>query len=135
VDIETRVQINDESGILQARRTARELASGLGFDSTSQTLIATAISELARNILKYASRGEILLRPVARNGIQGITVVAADEGPGIADLALALTDGFSTGRSLGLGLPGTKRLMDDFDLISELGKGTVVTTTRWVRPK
>lgn len=135
MDIETRVQINDESGILQARRTARELASGLGFDSTSQTLIATAISELARNILKYASRGEILLRPVARNGIQGITVVAADEGPGIADLALALTDGFSTGRSLGLGLPGTKRLMDDFDLISELGKGTVVTTTRWVRPK
>jgi serine/threonine-protein kinase RsbT len=135
VDIETRVQIDDESGILLARRSARELASELGFDSTSQTLIATAISELARNILKYACRGEILLRPVARNGIRGITVVAADEGPGIADLALALTDGFSTGRSLGLGLPGTKRLMDDFDLTSEVGKGTVVTTTRWVRSK
>ncbi len=135
MDIETRVQIDDESGILQARRNARELASELGFDSTSQTLIATAISELARNILKYASRGEILLRPVARNGVRGITVVAADEGPGIADLVLALTDGFSTGRSLGLGLPGTKRLMDDFDLISEVGKGTVVTTTRWVRSK
>ena len=135
MDIETRVQIDDESGILQARRNARELASDLGFDSTSQTLIATAISELARNILKYAFHGEILLRPVARNGIRGITVVAADEGPGIADLALALTDGFSTGRSLGLGLPGTKRLMDDFDLISEVGKGTVVTTTRWVRSK
>ena len=135
MDIETRVQIDDESGILQARKEARALASDLGFDGTSQTLIATAISELARNILKYARRGEILLRPVARNGIRGITVVAADEGPGIADLALALTDGFSTGRSLGLGLPGTKRLMDDFDLISELGKGTVVTTTRWVRSK
>ena len=135
MDIETRVQIDDESGILQARRTARELASGLGFDSTSQTLIATAISELARNILKYARRGEILLRPAARNGVPGITVVAADEGPGIADLALALTDGFSTGRSLGLGLPGTKRLMDEFDLSSEIGKGTVVTTTRWVRSK
>jgi serine/threonine-protein kinase RsbT len=135
VDIETRVQIDDESGILQARRAARELASELGFDATSQTLIATAISELARNILKYARCGEILLRPAARNGVPGITVVAADEGPGIADLALALTDGFSTGRSLGLGLPGTKRLMDDFDLISEVGKGTVVTTTRWVRSK
>jgi serine/threonine-protein kinase RsbT len=135
VDIETRIQIDDESGILQARKKARELASDLGFDSTSQTLIATAISELARNILKYARHGEILLRPVARNSIRGITVVAADEGPGIADLALALTDGFSTGRSLGLGLPGTKRLMDDFDLISEVGKGTVVTTTRWVRSK
>jgi serine/threonine-protein kinase RsbT len=135
VDIETRVRIDDESGILQARRNARELASDLGFNSTSQTLIATAISELARNILKYACRGEILLRPVARNGVPGITVVAADEGPGIADLALALTDGFSTGRGLGLGLPGTKRLMDDFDLISEVGKGTVVTTTRWVRSK
>jgi serine/threonine-protein kinase RsbT len=135
VDIETRVQIDDESGILQARRAARELASDLGFDATSQTLIATAISELARNILKYARRGEILLRPAARNGVPGITVVAADEGPGIADPALALTDGFSTGRSLGLGLPGTKRLMDDFDLSSEIGKGTVVTTTRWVRSK
>ena len=135
MDIETRVQIDDESGILQARRNARELASELGFDSTSQTLIATAISELARNILKYACQGEILLRPVARNGIRGITVVATDEGPGIADLALALTDGFSTGRSLGLGLPGTKRLMDDFELNSEVGKGTVVTTTRWVRSK
>jgi serine/threonine-protein kinase RsbT len=135
VDIETRVQIDDEAGILQARRNARELASDLGFDSTSQTLIATAISELARNILKYACHGEILLRPVARNGVRGITVVAADEGPGIADLALALTDGFSTGRSLGLGLPGTKRLMDDFELSSEVGKGTVVTTTRWVRSK
>jgi serine/threonine-protein kinase RsbT len=135
LDIETRVQIDDESGILQARRAARELASDLGFDATSQTLIATAISELARNILKYARRGEILLRPAARNGVPGITVVAADQGPGIADPALALIDGFSTGRSLGLGLPGTKRLMDDFDMSSEIGKGTVVTTTRWVRSK
>jgi serine/threonine-protein kinase RsbT len=130
---ETRVQIDDESGILQARTVSRELANDLGFDGTSQTLIATAISELARNILKYAHRGEIVLRSATRNGARGITVVASDEGPGIADLAQAMTDGFSTGRGLGLGLPGTKRLMDDFDLISEVGKGTVVTTTRWVR--
>ena len=132
MDSETRVQIEDDSGILQARKDARALATDLGFDGTSQTLIATAISELARNILKYARRGEILLRPVSRDGALGITVVAADEGPGIADLAQAMTDGFSTGQGLGLGLPGTKRLMDDFDLVSEVGKGTVVTVTSWV---
>jgi serine/threonine-protein kinase RsbT len=135
VDSDTRVQVDSESGILQARQTARAIAADLGFDLTSQTLIATAISELARNILKYAGRGEILLRPVARNGARGLTVVAADKGPGIADLALALTDGFSTGRGLGLGLPGTKRLMHDFDLTSEVGEGTVVTATRWVKSK
>lgn len=132
MDSETRVRIDDESGILQARKEARALATDLGFDATSQTLIATAISELARNILKYARRGEIILRPVSMNGARGITVVASDEGPGIADLDQAMSDGFSTGQGLGLGLPGTKRLMDDFDLISEVGKGTVVTTTRWV---
>jgi serine/threonine-protein kinase RsbT len=135
VDSDTRIQIDTELGILNARHAARTIAADLGFDLTSQTLIATAISELARNILKYACRGEILLRPVARNGARGLTVVAADEGPGIADLELAMTDGFSTGQGLGLGLPGTKRLMDDFDLMSEVGKGTVITTTRWVRSK
>lgn len=133
VDSDTRVQIKEESDILQARKHARELAEGLGFDATSQTLIATAISELARNILKYACSGEILLRPAAKNGTPGLTIVATDEGPGITDVALAMTDGFSTGRGLGLGLPGTKRLMDDFDLVSGGGSGTIVTTTRWVR--
>jgi serine/threonine-protein kinase RsbT len=133
VDSDTRVQINEESDILQARHYARGLANDLGFDATSQTLIVTAVSELARNILKYARSGEILLRPAARNGTCGITIVASDKGPGITDVALAMTDGFSTGRGLGLGLPGTKRLMDDFDLVSGAGSGTVVTTTRWVR--
>ena len=133
MDSETRVQIEDESGILEARQSARALAADLGFDLTSQTLIATAISELARNILKYARSGEILLRPAVRNGTRGLTIVAADKGPGIADTALAMTDGFSTGRGLGLGLPGTKRLMDDFGLVSEVGQGTTVTATRWTR--
>jgi len=130
---DTRVQINDESGILHARMHARELANDLGFDVTSQTLIATAISELARNILKYACSGEIVLRPAARNGSPGLTIIASDEGPGITDVALAMTDGYSTGHGLGLGLPGAKRLMDDFDLVSSVGSGTTVTTTRWVR--
>ena len=133
MDSDRRVQIDDESGILKARQTARAVAADLGFDLTSQTLIATAISELARNILKYARSGEILVRPAARNGALGITIIAADKGPGIADSALAMTDGFSTGQGLGLGLPGTKRLMDDFDLVSEAGKGTTVTATRWAR--
>ena len=73
------------------------------------------------------------MRPATRNGAQGITIVATDKGPGIADTALAMTDGFSTGGGLGLGLPGTKRLMDDFDLVSEAGQGTTVTATRWAR--
>ena len=133
MDSDTRVQIDDESDILKARQAARAMAADLGFDLTSQTLIATAISELARNILKYARSGEILLRQAARNGAQGITVIAADKGPGITDTALAMTDGFSTGQGLGLGLPGTKRLMDDFDLVSEVGQGTTVTATRWAR--
>jgi serine/threonine-protein kinase RsbT len=133
MDSDTRVQIEDESDILEARQTARALAADLGFDLTSQTLIATAISELARNILKYARSGEILLRPAARNGARGITIIASDEGPGIADTALAMTDGFSTGKGLGLGLPGTKRLMDEFGLVSEVGQGTTVTATRWAR--
>jgi serine/threonine-protein kinase RsbT len=133
VDSDTRVQIDDESDILKARQTARAITADLGFDLTSQTLIATAISELARNILKYARSGEILLRPAARNGAHGITIIAADQGPGITDAALAMTDGFSTRHGLGLGLPGTKRLMDDFDLVSEVGQGTTVTATRWAR--
>ena len=106
MDGDTRVQIDAESDILEARQAARALAADLGFDSTSQTLIATAISELARNILKYARSGEILLRPAARNGAQGITIVAADKGPGIADTALAMTDGFSTGRRTRAGPAG-----------------------------
>ena len=133
MDSDTRVQIDDELDILRARQAARAIAAALGFDPTSQTLIATAISELARNILKYAGSGEILLRSAARNGTRGITIVAADEGPGIADTAQAMTDGFSTGHGLGLGLPGTKRLMDDFDLVSVVGQGTTVTATRWAR--
>ena len=133
MDSDSRVQIDDESDILRARQAARAIAADLGFDLTSQTLIATAISELARNILKYARSGEILLRPAARNGAQGITIIAADKGPGITDTAQAMTDGFSTGQGLGLGLPGTKRLMDDFDLVSVVGQGTTVTATRWAR--
>jgi serine/threonine-protein kinase RsbT len=130
---ETRVPIENESDIVTARQQGRQLAARRGFSSTEQTLIATAISEVARNIVEYARRGEIILSSVDQKGRRGVLVVARDEGPGIPDTSLAMLEGYSTAKSLGMGLPGCKRLMDDFDLISEPGKGTMVTMTKWVR--
>jgi serine/threonine-protein kinase RsbT len=106
------------------------LAAQLGFSGADQTLIATAISEMARNILTYARCGEIILRS-EQDHRPGIIIIAADEGPGIPDIQRALQDGYSTSGSLGLGLPGTKRIMDEFSIISEVGKGTVVTMKKW----
>ena len=107
--------------------------SGLRFSTSELTLIATAISEVARNIVTYAGSGEIVLRIVQRGPRRGLLVIARDQGPGIADIARAMEDGYSTSRSLGLGLPGSRRLMDEFELASELGKGTEVTMTKWER--
>jgi len=109
------------------------MAKPLRFSASELTLIATAISEVARNIVTYAKRGQIMLRLVSRGRRRGIRVVAQDEGPGIADINRAMEDGFSTSSSLGLGLPGSKRLMDEFDIVSALGKGTTVTMTKWER--
>lgn len=128
----SRVPIFSEVDIVAARQRGRRLAADLGFSATDQTLIATAISELARNIVDYAKNGEIELDVAERNGRRGISVVARDEGPGIADIGRALQDGYTTGRGLGLGLPGTRRLMDEFDIQSEPGKGTTVSTVKWV---
>ena len=130
---ETSVAIASEVDVLSARRRARELASEVGFDDTSKTLIATAISELARNIVAYAEVGRIDLRIVERDGKHGLTVVAADDGPGIRDVEQAMQDGYSTSGGLGLGLPGSRRLMDEFAIASALGVGTIVTATKWVR--
>ncbi|HZE04275.1 MAG TPA: anti-sigma regulatory factor, partial [Solirubrobacteraceae bacterium] len=109
----------------------RALGAELGFNKGQLALIATAISELARNILTYAGEGEIVLERVQQNGRRGIVVIARDGGPGIADLDLALQDGYSTSRSLGIGLPGVRRLMDEFELSSALGAGTTVTAKKW----
>ena len=128
-----RVPIENESDIVTARQQGRQLAAVRGFSSTEQTLIATAISEVARNIVEYARRGEIILRPLERNGYRGILVVARDDGPGIPDIDLAMRDGWTTARSLGMGLPGARRLMDEFDLESVPGKGTMITMKKWVR--
>jgi serine/threonine-protein kinase RsbT len=108
----------------------------VGFSRTDATLIETVISELSRNIVQYAERGEILVCPVEEPGRRGVMIVARDVGPGIRDLAAALQDGYSTYRGgLGLGLPGTRRLMDEFDIASEAGRGTTVTTTKWLRDR
>ncbi len=123
--------IERDVDIVTARQLGRELAAKAGFTGSDLTLIATAISEVARNIVVYAGRGEIRLALAEKNGRRGIVVVAEDQGPGIPDIDQAMQDGFSTGRSLGLGLPGARRLMDEFDIVSEVGKGTIITMRKW----
>lgn len=130
---EVRVAIQREADIVLARQAGRQLAAQLGFSMTDQTLIATAISEVARNIVVYAQEGEIVLVR-AEDGVRiGIQVTAIDQGPGIDNKDLAMRDGYSTKNSLGLGLPGARRLMDDFALESEVGRGTTVTMKKWKR--
>lgn len=109
------------------------MGAGLGFSSTDLTLLATAISEVARNITTYAGEGEVALRVLNSGDRQGIEVVASDEGPGIADVELAMQDGFTTGSGLGLGLPGTRRLVDEFELRTVPGSGTSVRLVKWNR--
>ncbi len=126
-----RVPINSDKDIVAARQKGRTLALSLGFSETDSTLIATAISELARNIVTYAKKGEVKIRAERQPSRQGIQVVAKDNGTGISNIKLALQDGFSTSGSLGLGLPGVKRLVDEFEIISGNGRGTVVTIRKW----
>ena len=128
---EIKVPVNADIDIVTARQKGRELARDLGFTSTDLALIATAISELARNIILYANSGEILLSVVENGTRRGLKVVARDDGPGIPDIERALEEGFSTSRSLGLGLSGVRRLMDEFDIVSEIGNGTTVTVKKW----
>ncbi|HEY7790199.1 MAG TPA: anti-sigma regulatory factor [Vicinamibacterales bacterium] len=125
------VEIRSDSDIVTARQQGRMLAVELGLAGTDAALVATAISELARNIVMYAGRGQILLRPAENGGRPGVNVVASDDGPGIVDIEQAMQLGYSTSGSLGLGLPGVRRLMDEFEVISEVGKGTRITVTKW----
>jgi serine/threonine-protein kinase RsbT len=128
---EIRVAINSDQDIVTARQRGRALAIELDFSSGDATLIATAISELARNIVSYARKGEIILNAVQLSSRQGISIIASDNGPGIRDIRQAMRDGFSTSGSLGLGLPGVRRLMDEFEIASEPGRGTIVTVKKW----
>ena len=128
---EIRVAIKSDQDIVVARQRGRALAAEAGFSSGDATLIATAISELARNIVSYARKGEITLKIVYASIRQGILIVASDNGPGIPDIRQALRDGFSTSGSLGLGLPGVRRLMDEFEIITYPGRGTTVAVNKW----
>ena len=130
---EIRVSINSDQDIVSARQKGRAMAMELGFSSGDATLIATAISELARNIVTYARKGQITLKGVQGSSRVGILVIASDEGPGILDIRQALRDGFSTSGSLGLGLPGVRRLMDEFEITSQPSRGTTVTVKKWKR--
>ncbi|MGH7255260.1 MAG: ATP-binding protein, partial [Nitrospirales bacterium] len=122
-----------DADLVVARHRGRALAAQLGFSSSELALVATTISELARNIVRYAKRGEIVMRLVENGTLRGITIVARDEGPGISDITLAMQPGYSTSGGLGLGLPGVRRIMDEFEIASEVSKGTIVTVTKWKR--
>lgn len=128
---EVMIPIRHDGDIVTARQLGREMASKIGFSGSDLTMIATAISEVVRNIVVYAEHGELHLAPLDNGGRKGILIVAQDQGPGIPDIQQAMLDGFSTGGSLGLGLPGAKRLMDDFQIASTVGKGTTVTMKKW----
>ncbi len=126
------VDVNNPDDIVTARQAGHELARQLGFSLTDVTMIATAISEIARNITSYAGQGEVRVGVQFRDGRQALVVRAEDDGPGIADIERALEDGYSTGRGLGLGLPGARRLMDRLVVESAPGKGTVVEMWKWI---
>ena len=128
-----RVAIRTDADVVTARQEARTMGASLGFSSTDLTLLATAISEIARNITTYAGEGEVALRVITDSGRQGIEVVASDDGPGIADVELAMQDGYTTGNGLGLGLPGTRRLVDDFELETAPDTGTTIRLVKWTR--
>ncbi len=128
---EERIPVAGDADVVTARTRAKDLADALGFSRTDQTVIAAAVSEIARNIVVYAGAGEVVLRAERGNTGWGLVVVARDDGPGIADVEQALTDGFSTAGSLGVGLPGARRLMDSLEVDSEVGGGTTVTMLKW----
>jgi serine/threonine-protein kinase RsbT len=132
MDDEVCIPIKSESDIVIARQRGRALAEHLGFDGSDLTIIATAISEVARNIVQYAKKGEVTLKPTNSNLQRGIMVIAQDQGPGIADIGQAMQDGYSTGSGLGLGLPGARRLMDKFTITSKVGNGTTISMIKWV---
>jgi serine/threonine-protein kinase RsbT len=128
---EVRVPITSDADLVPARAQGRALAQALGFSQTDATLIATAISEIARNIVVHAGRGEIVMSRIQEPHRYGLVVVASDAGPGIREIDVALERGHTSTGSLGLGLPGARRLMDDFQVETDAGKGTTVTMTKW----
>jgi serine/threonine-protein kinase RsbT len=130
MDVEI-IIIESDAGVMNARQRGRELAMTIGISGSDLTLLATAISEIARNIVQYAGQGEIEFRSIVRGARRGLLIIARDRGPGISNIDQALQDGYSTSKGMGLGLPGARRLMDDFEIISEVGKGTTISMVKW----
>ncbi|GGB55505.1 ATP-binding protein [Virgibacillus dakarensis] len=133
MSLQSRVNIQKEWDIVGARQVGRDIAKKTGFGTVDQARIATAISELARNIYLYASSGQIYFEVIDNINQKGICMIAVDKGPGIDDISQAMEDGFTTSGGLGAGLPGVKRLMDVFDIKSEKGKGTEIKAIKWLR--
>ena len=130
--VETRhIVIRTGTDVVEARIASRVMANHVGFSGTDQVLIATAVSEIARNIVEYAKGGEVLISSID-TGRRGVEIIFLDDGPGIADLSKALQDGYTTARGLGMGLPGARRLMDEFDIASSVGNGTTVKMRKWL---
>jgi serine/threonine-protein kinase RsbT len=129
---EKKIKVNEEFNIAEASFEGRFLAITAGFKETDQYMIATVISELARNIFVYALRGEIIIKIIEKNNKKGLEIIAQDEGCGIKDIGQAMKDNFSTSGSLGLGLPGVKRIMDEFIIDTKVGVGTKITVRKWL---
>jgi serine/threonine-protein kinase RsbT len=133
MELQSCVKIINEWDIVAARQLGRNVAKELGFGTVDQARITTAISELARNIYLYAGQGKVCIEKVYNNGKAGMKIIATDDGPGIQDIRKVMEDGYSTSGGLGAGLPGVKRLMDDFSIDSTPGEGTDIRATKWLR--
>ena len=126
------IKIENNMDLVKARQTVRTIAKDLNYNIVNQTKLITAVSELTRNVLVYAGKGEIIVELIETATQKGLKITVIDEGPGIPDVDLAITDGYSTSKGLGKGLSGTKKLMDDFSIQTEVGKGTEVNIIKWV---
>ncbi len=127
------INIQSDLDIVAARMAARDMAKAMGFGAIDQARIATAISELARNIYLYAGEGTVTVSEVQQGIRKGLEVICDDQGPGIEDISLVMTDGYTTSKGMGMGMPGARRLMDDFEIISIVGEGTKITCRKWKR--
>lgn len=125
------LSIGDDMDIIKARRAAREAAESLGMDRYEVTQVETSISELATNLVRHAQGGTIEVDRIDEGGRRGVRIISRDEGPGMADVGLAMGEGYSTGGTMGSGLPGVRRMMDDFEISSAPGRGTLITATKW----
>lgn len=130
--LEKTFKVSSDKDVVKIREYARDVANEIGFTNNERTLIATAVSEISRNIIEYAQFGKISIVPLSKNSRRGILITAHDNGPGISDINMALQDGYSSGRGMGVGLPGTKRIMDEFKIESKPGSGTKIRMYKWV---